>query len=45
MLVKKPRINPASEAVRVAEELMDYATFTGKKQLLDLMLKAYDNLR
>ena len=45
MLVKKPQINTASEAVCVAEELMDYAMFTGKEQLSDLVLKAYDNLQ
>ena len=37
MPVEKPRINTASETVRVVEELMDYAMFTGNEQLPDLM--------
>ena len=40
MPFKKPQINTASEAVRVAEELMDFAMLTGNKQLLsDLILR------
>ena len=39
MPVKKLPINTASETVRVAEELMDYAMFTGNKQLSDLSLR------
>ena len=36
MPVKKPRINTASDAVGVAEELMDYVMLTGNEQLSEV---------
>ena len=36
MPVKKLQTNTASEAVHVAEELMDYAMFTGNERWSDI---------